>query len=225
MPGRIKRYTTLAANTENPILKIETVLNAKQDIASQLNATDKPLVYTAKADDSLQLKPFYSYDRYRRFPRQPFGFTEFNCRFGRRRFLNRKGSYHHDNYENQCDTYAVYRLGNRLASFTGDARYGNWSEKLLYNSSIRYPKIPYIRMILQNRYTYAPRSPYNRFSWQPPQKRKPIPKGTPCSDSGSQAMRVIMRRRRLRIIDGRRRVILLRSKRTPCKRSERKHAH
>ena len=58
---------TLAANTENPILKIETVLNAKQDIASQLNATDKPLVYTAKADDSLQLKPFYSYEAGERY--------------------------------------------------------------------------------------------------------------------------------------------------------------
>lgn len=43
---------------------------------------------------------------------------------------------YNDNYENQCDTYAVYRLGNRLASFTGEAQYGNWSEKLLYNSTI-----------------------------------------------------------------------------------------
>lgn len=43
---------------------------------------------------------------------------------------------YHDNYENQCDTYAVYRLGNRLAAFTGEAKYGNWSEKLLYNSTI-----------------------------------------------------------------------------------------
>lgn len=45
-------------------------------------------------------------------------------------------TYYHDNYENQCDTYAVYRLGNRLAAFTGEAQYGNWSEKLLYNSTI-----------------------------------------------------------------------------------------
>ncbi|RXZ62038.1 hypothetical protein ESZ91_06510 [Candidatus Borkfalkia ceftriaxoniphila] len=43
---------------------------------------------------------------------------------------------YHDSYENQCDTYAVYRLGNKLAGYTGEAKYGDWSEKLLYNSTI-----------------------------------------------------------------------------------------
>ena len=58
---------TLATNTENPVLKPETVLNKEQDMASQLNATDEPLVYTAKADESLQLKPFYSYEAGERY--------------------------------------------------------------------------------------------------------------------------------------------------------------
>jgi len=42
----------------------------------------------------------------------------------------------HDNYENQCDTYATYKLTDYLMRFTGDASYGNWAEKLLYNSTI-----------------------------------------------------------------------------------------
>ena len=43
---------------------------------------------------------------------------------------------YHDNFETQCDTYACYRLSNYLMNYTGKAGYGNWSEKLLYNSTI-----------------------------------------------------------------------------------------
>ena len=42
----------------------------------------------------------------------------------------------HDNYENQCDTYATYKFTDYLMRYTGDASYGNWAEKLLYNSTI-----------------------------------------------------------------------------------------
>ncbi len=42
-------------------------------------------------------------------------------------------SYHHDNSETQCDSYAVYRLSNSLLALSGHSKYGNWMEKLLYN--------------------------------------------------------------------------------------------
>lgn len=41
-----------------------------------------------------------------------------------------------DSYENQCDTYATYKYTDYLMRYTGDASYGNWAEKLLYNSTI-----------------------------------------------------------------------------------------
>ncbi len=42
----------------------------------------------------------------------------------------------HDNFETQCCSYAVYRIGAWLMSVTGRAEYGNWSEKLLYNATL-----------------------------------------------------------------------------------------
>ena len=46
----------------------------------------------------------------------------------------------HDHFETQCDTYAVYRLSKYLTSFTGLAKYGDWAELLLYNSTL--PMLP-----------------------------------------------------------------------------------
>ena len=42
----------------------------------------------------------------------------------------------HDNFETQCDTYAVVRLSNFLLSYEKDGRYGGWAEKLLYNATL-----------------------------------------------------------------------------------------
>ncbi len=42
----------------------------------------------------------------------------------------------HDSFETQCCSYAVYRLSSWLMQFTGEAKYGNWSEKLLYNATL-----------------------------------------------------------------------------------------
>lgn len=42
----------------------------------------------------------------------------------------------HDSFETQCDTYAVYRLIEYLTRFTGEAKYGNWAESLLYNATL-----------------------------------------------------------------------------------------
>lgn len=42
----------------------------------------------------------------------------------------------HDSFETQCCSYAVYRLSDWLMEVTGDAAYGNWPEKLLYNATL-----------------------------------------------------------------------------------------
>ncbi len=36
-------------------------------------------------------------------------------------------------FETQCGTWAVFKLGKYLLSFTGDARYGDWIERVLIN--------------------------------------------------------------------------------------------
>ena len=43
---------------------------------------------------------------------------------------------YHDNFETQCNCYAVYRMNNNLINFTGNAEYGDWIEKLMYNGTI-----------------------------------------------------------------------------------------
>lgn len=43
---------------------------------------------------------------------------------------------YHDSFETQCCSYAVYRIGRWLTAFTGEAQYGDWSEKLLYNATL-----------------------------------------------------------------------------------------
>ena len=43
---------------------------------------------------------------------------------------------YHDNFETQCNCYAMYRLGGYLMQYTGKASYGDWTEKLLYNGTI-----------------------------------------------------------------------------------------
>lgn len=42
----------------------------------------------------------------------------------------------HDNFESQCNSYAVYRVGNFLMTHTGRADYGDWSERLLFNATL-----------------------------------------------------------------------------------------
>ena len=39
----------------------------------------------------------------------------------------------HNTFETQCGTWAVFKLAKYLISFTGDARYGDWIEKLVFN--------------------------------------------------------------------------------------------
>jgi DUF1680 family protein len=39
----------------------------------------------------------------------------------------------HNTFETQCGTWAVFKLAKYLISFTGDARYGDWIEKLVSN--------------------------------------------------------------------------------------------
>jgi len=39
----------------------------------------------------------------------------------------------HNTFETQCGTWAVFKLSKYLISFTGDAAYGDWIEKLVFN--------------------------------------------------------------------------------------------
>lgn len=39
----------------------------------------------------------------------------------------------HHTFETQCGSWAAFKLAKYLLSFTGDARYGDWIERLLYN--------------------------------------------------------------------------------------------
>jgi hypothetical protein len=39
----------------------------------------------------------------------------------------------HHTFETQCGTWAAFKLSKYLITFTGDARYGDWVERLLYN--------------------------------------------------------------------------------------------
>ena len=42
----------------------------------------------------------------------------------------------HDSFETQCCSYAVYRLEKYLMRFTGEAKYGDWTERLIYNATV-----------------------------------------------------------------------------------------
>ena len=39
----------------------------------------------------------------------------------------------HDSFETQCGSWAAFKLSKYLISFTGEARYGDWIEALVYN--------------------------------------------------------------------------------------------
>lgn len=39
----------------------------------------------------------------------------------------------HQTFETQCGTWAVFKLAKYLLAFTGDARYGDWVERLVFN--------------------------------------------------------------------------------------------
>ncbi len=41
----------------------------------------------------------------------------------------------HNTFETQCGSWAAFKLCRYLLMFTGDARYGNWIEKLIYNGA------------------------------------------------------------------------------------------
>jgi uncharacterized protein len=42
-------------------------------------------------------------------------------------------SYRSDTFETGCGSWAAFKLTRYLLSFTGDARYGDWAERILYN--------------------------------------------------------------------------------------------
>ncbi|MFI5457660.1 MAG: beta-L-arabinofuranosidase domain-containing protein [Isosphaerales bacterium] len=46
----------------------------------------------------------------------------------------RKTDYTHNSFETQCGAFAVFKLCKYLMTITGDARYGDWIERLAYNA-------------------------------------------------------------------------------------------
>ena len=48
------------------------------------------------------------------------------------RLLERLGNTH-NTFETQCGSWAVFKLVKYLISFTGDAKYGDWVERLILN--------------------------------------------------------------------------------------------
>jgi hypothetical protein len=45
----------------------------------------------------------------------------------------KKADYSHNSFETQCGCFAVFKLCKYLMTITGDARYGDWIERLAYN--------------------------------------------------------------------------------------------
>ena len=45
----------------------------------------------------------------------------------------KKADYTHNSFETQCGCFAVFKLCKYLITITGDARYGDWIERLAYN--------------------------------------------------------------------------------------------
>jgi len=45
----------------------------------------------------------------------------------------KKADYSHNSFETQCGCFAVFKLCKYLMTITGDARYGDWVERLVYN--------------------------------------------------------------------------------------------
>jgi DUF1680 family protein len=45
----------------------------------------------------------------------------------------RKTDYSHNSFETQCGAFAVFKLCKYLITLTGNARYGNWIERIAYN--------------------------------------------------------------------------------------------
>jgi DUF1680 family protein len=45
----------------------------------------------------------------------------------------KKADYTHNSFETQCGCFAVFKLCKYLMTITGDARYGDWVERLVYN--------------------------------------------------------------------------------------------
>ena len=43
---------------------------------------------------------------------------------------------YHDSFETQCNSYAVYRVGNYLLTSTKEAKYADWSERLIFNATL-----------------------------------------------------------------------------------------
>ena len=46
---------------------------------------------------------------------------------------HKKTDYTHNSFETQCGAFAVFKLCKYLMTITGDARYGDWVERLVYN--------------------------------------------------------------------------------------------
>ncbi len=50
-----------------------------------------------------------------------------------RHLWRRKTDYSHNSFETQCGAFAVFKLCKYLMTITGEARYGDWMERLVYN--------------------------------------------------------------------------------------------
>jgi DUF1680 family protein len=64
------------------------------------------------------------------FPTGGFGPDE---QFLPRKAWLRKADYSHNSFETQCGAFAVFKLCKYLMTITGDARYGDWIERLTWN--------------------------------------------------------------------------------------------
>ena len=56
--------------------------------------------------------------------------------------LGKALNYHQNSCETPCCSWASFKLARYLTEFTGEARYGDWVEWLMYNGVARHPAHP-----------------------------------------------------------------------------------
>lgn len=63
------------------------------------------------------------------------GYGPFESLLPKKEIIDMLLSMRHNTFETQCGTWAAFKLCKYLLLFTGDARYGDWIEKLIYNGT------------------------------------------------------------------------------------------